>query len=79
MPTNKIPRVFIYVSGGVIQNVMADTKVDVMVLDADVEGMDGPKVKTYKDSIDGSLFQAREAWDKVIVNKKVVNHYFSQR
>jgi hypothetical protein len=72
----KKPRIFIHVEGGVIQDIISDTKLDVMVLDADVEGMDG--YKEYKD-MDDDTFNAREAWGKVDVNKKVVDHYFKQR
>lgn len=73
------PRIFIYVSGGLIQNIVADQKVEVMVLDADVDGMEGGK--TFKDAINGSTFEAREDWDHtdVEVSKKIVDHYFRQR
>lgn len=76
---NKTPRLFIYVSGGLIQNIVADQKIEVMVLDADVDGMEGGK--TFTDSINGSKFEAREAWDHtaVEVSKKIVDHYFRQR
>ncbi len=73
------PRLFIYVSGGIIQNIVADQKVEVMVLDADIDVMEGGK--TFTDSINGSKFEAREAWDHTVVevSKKTVDHYFSQR
>jgi hypothetical protein len=72
------PRLFVYVRGGVIQTVIADQKVEVMVLDGDVDGLEGEDIKTYKDTAK-EMFNARKAWDKVEVSKKVVDHYFSQR
>jgi hypothetical protein len=75
---NSTPRLFVYVRGGVIQTVIADQKVEIMVLDGDVEGLEGEDIKTYKDTAK-EMFNARKAWDKVEVNKKVVDHYFSQR
>ena len=75
----KTPRLFIYVSGGMIQSIVADQKVEVMVLDADVDGIEGGK--TFKDQCEGWEFEAREAWDhtEVEVNKNTVDHYFAQR
>lgn len=69
-------RIWIYVEGGVIQNIVADKSVKAMVLDGDVEGIDW--FEEYKDC-NGQKFDAREAWDDVIVDKIIVDHYFSQR
>jgi hypothetical protein len=71
------PRVWMYIEGGVLHEVVADSPVDIMVLDCDVDGLDGDRIKTYKD-MSGEEFDALDLRFKVDINKKVVDHYFKQ-
>lgn len=74
------PRIFIHVEDGIIQTILADTPMDIMVLDGDVEGMNEDSIKTYTDPFLKETFKAREAWgSKVTVQKRVVHSYFKQR
>jgi len=73
----KLPRMFIYVEGGLIQTMASDIPMEVLVLDGDVDGIECPD--NYK-NIDGSEFRARVAWErKPYQSKSTVNHYFNEQ
>lgn len=70
-------RMFIYVEGGLIQDITADGSMDILVLDGDTDGLDD--VGKYID-MGGDEFKARKAWENhPDNNKKIVDHYFDQQ
>lgn len=73
----KPPKLYIYVEGGLIQTIMSDRKVDLMILDGDIDGCDETKQFKY---FDGDTFEAYEAYRaEAEVDKEVVDHYFKQK
>ena len=75
----KKPRLFVYVEGGIIQNIISDKKIDLLVLDGDIDGAE--TTKKFVDFHNGIKFDAIVTdWvEPEEINKKAVNHYFKQR
>ena len=48
-----VPRVVLFVEGGVVHDIMSDQRVNVAVIDYDVEGSDNPQTITLPGSEEG--------------------------
>lgn len=66
------PTVFINLSGGVIQEILADTEIHHIIIDEDTEGAES--AVTIKD-IDNTNMKVWLNKGKTEINKKVVNHF----
>ena len=43
------PKIFINLNGGIIQQILSDSPVEVIIADYDVEGLDDDRVTSFKD------------------------------
>jgi hypothetical protein len=72
------PRIVIEMEGGLIQNITANVKVEVLVLDADTEGGDEDRIKEVT-NWDGSKEEVySRGIDEPEVLPEYVDFYFSQ-
>lgn len=75
----KLPKLYIYTDGGLIQSMISDSGINLMILDGDIDGCDEDELKKIID-FGGITFKAYECVNpEVEVDKEITDHYFKQK